>query len=89
METYKFLIEGKVQRVGFRAFVSRYAKKNQIKGYVKNLNDGRVEVVANLDDRLFNALLNTLRDGSNYSNVESVHFEKINYKSFNKFEIKK
>jgi len=42
----KVLISGRVQGVGFRSFARRYANALRICGWVKNLNDGRVEVVA-------------------------------------------
>ena len=42
----KFLISGIVQGVGFRFFAERVAAQHGVKGYVKNLRDGRVEVYA-------------------------------------------
>ncbi|MCA1818293.1 MAG: acylphosphatase, partial [Acidobacteria bacterium] len=42
----KFLISGRVQRVGFRFFAQRAAARHQVAGYVRNLADGRVEVLA-------------------------------------------
>ncbi|CAN5533696.1 acylphosphatase [soil metagenome] len=42
----KFLISGDVQGVGYRFFAQRSSARHQIRGYVKNLEDGRVEVLA-------------------------------------------
>src|SRR5258707_2041671 len=42
----RFLISGDVQGVGYRFFAQRAAARHQVVGYVKNLDDGRVEVVA-------------------------------------------
>ena len=39
------LYEGRVQGVGFRYTVSTIAKSFPVRGYVRNLPDGRVEVV--------------------------------------------
>lgn len=39
-------VHGHVQGVGFRYWVKSQAKKHNITGYAKNLEDGRVEVVA-------------------------------------------
>ncbi len=42
----KFFISGEVQGVGYRFFAQRSSARHQIRGYVKNLGDGRVEVLA-------------------------------------------
>jgi len=39
-------ITGRVKGVGFRPFIYRLAVKHGLKGYVKNLGDAGVEVVA-------------------------------------------
>ncbi|MCS4542261.1 MAG: acylphosphatase [Euryarchaeota archaeon] len=41
----KVIIEGEVQRVGYRNFVAKKAIILGIKGRVKNLKDGRVEII--------------------------------------------
>jgi acylphosphatase len=45
--TCRWLISGLVQGVGFRYFVLREARALALAGWVRNLSDGRVEVVAN------------------------------------------
>lgn len=42
----RFLIAGRVQRVAYRYFTLRAAARHEILGLVRNLPDGRVEVVA-------------------------------------------
>lgn len=42
----KFLISGEVHGVGYRFFAKRAAARHQVRGYVTNLKDGRVEVLA-------------------------------------------
>ncbi len=47
MNTYKAIyikVYGIVQGVGFRALVKRWAKEMDLKGYVRNLPDGSVEI---------------------------------------------
>jgi acylphosphatase len=46
MVARRFLISGIVQGVGYRFFVLRAAARHQMLGTVRNLPDGRVEVVA-------------------------------------------
>lgn len=40
----KILVSGRVQGVGFRAFVRVQAQRRGVTGYARNLPDGRVEV---------------------------------------------
>ena len=42
----RFLIRGEVQGVGYRFFAQRAAARHQVVGYVRNLPDGSVEVLA-------------------------------------------
>ncbi len=90
MKTYKFLISGKVQGVWYRKFVSENAKKAVFKGYVKNLPDGRVEAVANIEnDERFNEFIDILKKGSPYSIVENIEYMEIPFEEFNDFEIRR
>lgn len=52
MAKARILVDGTVQDVGYRVIVKRLAKANNIKGLVRNLDDGRVEIYCegNKDD---------------------------------------
>ena len=75
MEVYKFIIFGKVQGVYYRKFVSQSAMKKQLEGYIKNLNDGTVEVVVVLFDDDLVAFQKILQDGSPTSVVERIEIK--------------
>ncbi|MBP9663808.1 MAG: acylphosphatase [Pyrinomonadaceae bacterium] len=68
----RFLISGLVQGVGFRFFVQRLSGRHQVRGYVRNLADGRVEVVAEGSERAVNAFRLDLGAGPAYSRVSGV-----------------
>jgi acylphosphatase len=87
--TYRFLISGRVQGVWYRKFVSQNAKKAGFKGYVRNLPDGRVEAVANINnDEELEKFLQILKEGSPYSIVEKIEYEIIEPMHFEDFEIR-
>ena len=75
MEWYKFIIFGKVQGVFYRKSVSQALMKKQFKGYMQNLNDGTVEVVAEVFDDDFGTFMNILKEGSLMSTVEDIQYE--------------
>jgi acylphosphatase len=67
-----FLIKGRVQGVGFRWFVHREASASGLKGWVRNTEDGHVEVVAAGDPEQLAELEAALRRGSRGSRVDAV-----------------
>jgi acylphosphatase len=68
----KFFIRGQVQGVGYRYFAQRAAARHQIRGYVRNLDDGRVEAFAQGAERAVEAFKHDLTAGPTYSSVEDV-----------------
>ncbi len=68
----KLLISGTVQGVGYRFFAQRAAARHQIRGYVKNLADGRVEALVEGDEKAVEAFKRDLTTGPKFSNVEQV-----------------
>ncbi|UPA19253.1 acylphosphatase (plasmid) [Borrelia puertoricensis] len=73
MHKYQYLISGKVQGVGFRFFTEQIATKIAIKGFVKNLDDGKVEIVAFFENKEQIELFeNTLKKGNGYSKIENI-----------------
>lgn len=66
----RFVISGRVQGVGFRYFAGRSAARHHILGYVRNLEDGRVEAVAEGAEESVEAFKHDLNAGPSYSLVE-------------------
>ena len=82
MEWYKFIIFGTVQGVFYRKSVSQAMMKKQYKGYIQNLDDGTVEVVAEVFDDDFDTFMGILKEGSLLSSVEDIQYKIINDAEF-------
>ena len=67
-----FLIRGRVQGVGFRWFVQREAGELELRGWVRNTEDGDVEVVATGEPADLDELRAGLRQGPRGSRVDRV-----------------
>ena len=67
-----YLVKGRVQGVGFRWFVQREASEIGLKGWVRNTDDGCVEIVAAGDAEDLAELKGALRKGSRGSRVDAV-----------------
>ncbi len=73
----RYFVSGDVQGVGFRYFVLREAKRHSaLKGFVRNLYDGRVEVYAEGEEEQLLDLEASLRKGPQGSWVQNLRIEK-------------
>jgi acylphosphatase len=68
----RFTVSGRVQGVGFRWFVVREASARGLKGWTRNLPDGRVEVVAQGDPQAIQDLAEALARGPRAARVDRV-----------------
>ncbi len=67
-----FLVKGRVQGVGFRWFVHREASELGLKGWVRNTEDGDVEILVAGEAEDLTELREALRKGPRGSRVDSV-----------------
>jgi acylphosphatase len=71
-QTRRWFISGRVQGVGFRAFVQNRAAEMGVRGYARNLADGRVEVLASGTPEQISELRAWLHQGPRFSEVRTV-----------------
>lgn len=69
------MIGGRVQGVGFRMFAESAAAREGVHGYVRNLDDGRVEAVVEGDQASVDRVELALRRGPSGARVESFEVE--------------
>lgn len=83
------MVSGRVQRVGFRWFVLQTADRVGVTGWVRNLPDGRVEVLAQGPPKSLDRLEEKLRKGATFSAVENVEKSDVTSEvdAFKSFEI--
>ena len=82
------LVEGRVQGVGFRNFVQREARKLAVCGYAKNLDDGRVEVVAVGTVAAVDELMGVVAIGPRWAEVRHVEVRDTSMLNCEGFEIR-
>jgi acylphosphatase len=75
----RYLVRGRVQGVGFRWFVMREASRLKLRGHVRNLPDGDVEVCAEGSGAALSALEQALARGPAGARVEHVEKEELSH----------
>jgi acylphosphatase len=83
------IVHGRVQGVNFRAHTLRRATELGLRGYVQNLADGTVEVVAEGELSALRRLLSWLREGPRLGHVTRVqsHWQTPRHDS-DRFEVR-
>lgn len=83
-----FRVSGRVQGVGYRAFAVRAAAGTGVRGYVRNLSDGRVEVYAIGTSAQLDELAGLLRQGPRWAGVRGVECQEAAVVKYEGFQIK-
>jgi len=68
-------IRGRVQGVGYRAWVDHEARGRDLEGWVRNLRDGRVEALFAGKDDVVTAMITACRRGPSLARVDEVQEE--------------
>lgn len=82
-------VEGRVQGVGFRWFVRESAAARGISGWVRNREDGSVELEAEGDGKVLEAFLIELRTGNPAARVDRLATETVAATGEQGFEIRR
>ena len=75
MEKMKATVSGNIQNVGYRAKVIGIAKDFGLTGFVQNLDDGRVMIIAESDNGSFEKFLDAIRIKNTLINVHDIGVE--------------
>jgi acylphosphatase len=68
----RFVVSGRVQGVGYRAFAARVARSLRLAGGATNLDDGTVEVIAEGPAHALDRLEAALAEGSRLARVDRI-----------------
>ena len=74
-KSIKVTMSGLVQGISFRQFCKENADKFGLKGFVRNLENGNVEVVAEGDHEALEKLTQVLKQGPKHSEVKNINLE--------------
>lgn len=86
-KSVRLYIEGTVQDVFFRGFVKENAERCNVKGFVRNLEDGRVEVFIEGDADDVNTLVEIVKKGPKHSQIKRVVVKPERFQDFKNFKV--
>ncbi len=83
----RLYIEGTVQGIFFRQFVKDNAERFNIRGFVRNLEDGKVEVFAEGEAENVDSLIELCKKGPKHSQIRKVDIKEEKLQDFKEFKI--
>lgn len=78
MNTYKLLVSGRVQGVGYRNYVNQAATSFDIKGTVRNLSDGTVMIIAQTNEEILTNFIKSIKIPQHrFMKIEDISIQEI------------
>ena len=86
-KSVRLYVNGLVQGVFFRIFVKENAERYNVKGFIRNLEDGRIEVFleGNVDE--VNKMIELCKKGPRHSQIKDIKIKQERFQSFRTFKI--
>ena len=86
-KSVRLYIDGTVQGVFFRMFVKENAERYNVKGFVRNLEDGKIEVFleGNVDE--VSKMIELCRKGPKHAQIRNVEIKPERFQDFKVFKV--
>ena len=85
----KIIIFGTVQGVFFRTFIKENADKLSIAGFIRNLEDGNLEIWAEGDSKQVNEMIEICRQGPKHAQIKRLDIIDEKFQGIDGFKILK
>ncbi|MEK6847595.1 MAG: acylphosphatase [Nanoarchaeota archaeon] len=80
-------VQGTVQGVFFRTFIKENAERHNVKGFVRNLEDGRIEIFLEGDIDDVDKMIELCKTGPKHSDIKNVEVKPESFQDFKTFKI--
>ena len=86
-KSVRLYVDGTVQGVFFRIFIKENAERYNVKGFVRNLDDGRIEVFLEGDTDNVNKMIEICKKGPKHSMIRKVEEKIEKFQSLRNFKV--
>jgi acylphosphatase len=86
-KAFRLYISGTVQGIFFRQFIKDNAERNNLRGFVRNLEDGRTEVFIEGDNENVDKMIEVCKKGPKHSQIKKVDIKEEKIQDFKEFKI--
>jgi acylphosphatase len=86
-KSVRIYLEGTVQGVFFRNFVKEEAEKQELRGFVRNLEDGRVEIFLEGDNVKVDEMIEICKKGPKHAQIRHLEIKPEKFQDFKQFKV--
>ena len=86
-KSVRLYVDGTIQGIFFRAFIKENAERYDVKGFVRNLEDGRVEIFLEGNAEDVNKMIELSKKGPRHSQIKRVEVKPERFQDFKSFKI--
>ncbi|MEK6812448.1 MAG: acylphosphatase [Nanoarchaeota archaeon] len=86
-KSVRLYIGGTVQDVFFRSFVKENAERHNLRGFVRNLEDGRVEIFLEGNPEDVNKMMELVKKGPKHSQIKNIEVKEEKFQDFKTFKV--
>ncbi len=86
-KTVRVYIIGTVQGVFFRGFIKENAERHDVKGFTRNLEDGRIEVFLEGDVNNVNKMIEICKKGPRHAQIRNVEIKPETFQDLKTFKV--
>jgi acylphosphatase len=85
----RLLITGSLQSMFFKNFIKQHADANNVRGFLRNLEDGRIEIFLEGDSANVDSVSSICKRGPKYAQIREVQEKNEKLQDFKEFKILK
>jgi len=86
-KSVRLYINGTVQGIFFRAFIKENAERYNVKGFTRNLEDGRIEIFLEGNSEEVNKMIELCKKGPKHSKIRNVEIKPERFQDFKVFKV--
>lgn len=86
-KSVRIYVNGTVQGVLFRSFIKENAERYNVKGFVRNLDDGRIEVFLEGNSQDVNRMIELCKKGPRHAQIKKFEIKTERFQDFKGFKV--
>jgi len=86
-KSVRLYIQGIVQNIFFRSFIKENAERYNVKGFTRNLEDGRIEVFLEGSSEDVNKMIELCKKGPKHSQIKKIEIVPEKFQDLKTFKV--